>query len=197
MPSRSICRPAYSALDILPAFIQDVPNFSFPAWKKTELGAKSKMDFQRPDGGLDRGLGGGLDPGLDNRSQMRGVSRPERLEQKFLRIRRELRFWSRNTKVILIGVVLLCLGGVVFGEYGLLRIIEVKRDRGKLEAEITVWKMKQRLLEDEKDRLTSDPFTIEKMARERCGLYKPGELIFVFPDDTTSFSSLDKSALTR
>jgi cell division protein FtsB len=112
----------------------------------------------------------------------------EDLERKFLRIRRELRFWTRNTKVILIGVVILCLGGVIFGEYGLWRIIEVKRERGRLEAEITVWQMKQRLLEEEKQRLTSDPFTLEKMARERCGYYKPGELIFVFPDDTTSVS---------
>ena len=155
------------------------------------------MDFDRPDGGFDntppmRGI-----PRSERSPERSGEPRSDGLEQKFLRIRRELRFWTRNTKVILIGVVLLCLGGVVFGEYGLLRIIEVKRDRGRLESEITEWKMKQRLLEDEKDRLTSDPFTIEKMARERCGLYKPGELIFVFPDDTTSFTSLDKSSLTR
>jgi cell division protein FtsB len=166
------------------------------------------MDFEKHDrgpdrefdGGSDRGLDGGFDRRLDrlgDRSPLRGIARPEGFEQKFLRIRRELRFWTRNTKVILIGVIVLCLGGVVFGEYGLLRIIEVKRDRGRLEAEITMWKMKQRLLEDEKEKLTGDPFTIEKMARERCGLYKPGELIFVFPDDSTSFTSLDKSALTR
>jgi cell division protein FtsB len=112
--------------------------------------------------------------------------RSESLEHKFYRFRRRLRFWSRNTKILLVGVIVLCLGGVVFGEYGLVRIIEVKRERGRLEAEVASWKMKQRRLELEKERLANDPFTLEKMARERCGLYKPGELIFVFPDDTTA-----------
>ena len=110
----------------------------------------------------------------------------EKLEHKFLRIRREIRFWTRNTKVLLILVILLCLGGVAFGEYGLVRIIEVKKEGHKLEADITVWKMKHRLLEDEKQKLASDPFTLEKLARERCGFYKPGKLIFVFPEDSAA-----------
>ncbi|MFZ1947473.1 MAG: septum formation initiator family protein [bacterium] len=118
-------------------------------------------------------------PGLEPRS--------ESLEHKFYRFRRRLRFWTRNTKILLIGVIVLCLGGIIFGEYGLVRIIEVKRERGRLEAEVAVWKMKQRRLEIEKERLTSDPFTLEKMARERCGLYKPGELIFVFPQDSSLY----------
>jgi cell division protein FtsB len=115
------------------------------------------------------------------------------LEHKFLRIRRELRFWTRNTKVLLILVALLCVGGVAFGEYGLVRIIEVKREGRHLQADITLAKMHQRLLEEEKASLANDPFTLEKLARERCGFYKPGELIFVFPED----SAATPSALSR
>jgi cell division protein FtsB len=111
------------------------------------------------------------------------------LEHKFLRIRRELRFWTRNTKVLLILVVILCIGGVAFGEYGLVRIVEVKRESRHLKSEITLAKMRMRLLEVEKSKLASDPFTLEKLARERCGFCKPGELIFVFPEDSTAIYS--------
>ena len=118
---------------------------------------------------------------------------PNGLERKFLRIRREFRFWTRSTKVLLILVILLCVGGMAFGEYGLVRIVEAKKERHHLEAAITTAKMNQRLLEDEKIKLASDPFTLEKLARERCGFYKPGELIFVFPED----SAATPSALSR
>jgi len=118
---------------------------------------------------------------------------PNGLERKFLRIRRELHFWTRSTKVLLILVILLCVGGMAFGEYGLVRIVEVKKDRHHLEAAIITAKMNQCLLQDEKAKLASDPFTLEKLARERCGFCKPGELIFVFPED----SAATTSALTR
>ena len=129
---------------------------------------------------------------------------PNGLERKFLRIRRELHFWTRSTKVLLILVILLCVGGMAFGEYGLVRIVEVKKERHHLEAAITTAKMRQRLLEDEKIKLANDPFALEKLARERCGFCKPGELIFVFPEDSVATpgalarinqASLDKLSL--
>jgi cell division protein FtsB len=134
---------------------------------------------------------------MEFRDFQRPESEPDGFEHKFLRIRRELRFWTRSTKIILAGVVIVCLGGIIFGEYGVMRMIEVKRERHRLEADITLWKMKQRLLEEEKMQLLNDPFTLEKLARERCGLYKPGELIFVFPSDTTAITSPSRSLLTQ
>lgn len=145
------------------------------------LGGPAQMVFDRRDYG----------------PNLRSVPRPDPpaeqasngLEHKFLRIRRELRFWTRNTKVLLVLVVILCIGGVAFGEYGLVRIVEVKRERRHLKSEITLAKMRMRLLEEEKAKLAGDPFTLEKIARERCGFYKPGELIFVFPEDSTAIYS--------
>ena len=132
------------------------------------------------------------------RSDPRTEAISKGLEQKFLRIRRELHFWSRNTKVMLILVILLCLGGMAFGEYGAVRIVEVKKEKHKLEADITTWKMKQCLLEEQKQKLADDPFTLEKLARERCGYYKPGELIFVFPEsDTAATSGIERASLDK
>ena len=45
----------------------------------------------------------------------------------------------------------------------------VQADNAKLLAEITA--------------LKDDPYVVEKLARERLGLAKPGEVIYVFPPD--------------
>ena len=111
-------------------------------------------------------------------------------KSRYLRVRRRLRFWTRTKKIIFFGVLTVCLVGVVFGEFGFLRILQLKREGARLEAAITSARMKQRLLEERKDKLENDPFTIEKIAREQCGLYKPGEKIFLFEyGDTTDHST--------
>jgi cell division protein FtsB len=127
----------------------------------------------------------------------------EKSDGRFLRIRREFGFWTKTTKIIFVGVLAVCLFGVVFGDYGLMRIIELRKERARLEEEITAWTMKQRILEERKDKLENDPFTVEKIARERAGLYKPGETIFLFmnPDSTENTDPdripLDKYSLNR
>ena len=127
----------------------------------------------------------------------------EKSDGRFLRIRRELGFWTKTTKIIFVGVLAVCLFGIVFGDYGLMRIIELRKERARLEEEITAWTMKQRILEEQKDKLENDPFTVEKLARERAGLYKPGETIFLFmnPDSIDNEDPdripLDKYSLNR
>ena len=95
-------------------------------------------------------------------------------------------FWTRTRKLILIAVAAVCVMGVVFGEFGFLRILLLKRESGELQAQIVEAKMRQRILEEEKDRLENDEFTVEKKAREECGLYKKGEKVFVFEADSAS-----------
>jgi cell division protein FtsB len=119
----------------------------------------------------------------------------EKPDSHFLRIRRQLGFWTRTTKFIVIGVAAVCVFGVVFGDYGLMRVIELKKDRAELEEEITSWTRKQRLLEERKHDLEHDDFTIEEIARNRGGLYKPGETVFLFEEEDSI--SLDKPSLNR
>ena len=100
----------------------------------------------------------------------------------------------------MIGVAAVCLLGVVFGEFGFLRILLLRRESGELKAQIVEAKMTQRILEEKKDKLENDDFVIEKMAREECGLYKKGEKVFLFEGaDSASEDSrgnpLDKSPL--
>ena len=122
----------------------------------------------------------------------------EKSDSRFLRIRRELGFWTKTTKIIFVGVIAVCLFGVVFGDYGLLRILELRRESAHLEEEITAWTMKQRILEERKDKLENDPFTVEQIARQRCGLYRPGETIFLFQNvDSTEDSGPDRILLDK
>ena len=117
----------------------------------------------------------------------------EKLDSRFYRKRRTFPFWNRTRKLIFAGIVTVCLVGVIFGEFGFLRIIQLKREGGRLEAQIIDAKMEHRILEERKDKLENDPFTIEKIAREDCGLYKPGEKIFLFEYGDTTDRSTDHS----
>jgi cell division protein FtsB len=107
-------------------------------------------------------------------------------DSRFLRIRRKIEFWTRRRRTIFAAVLLVCVIGVVFGEYGLLSIFQLRREGHRLEAAITEARMKQKILEERKAKLENDPFTLEKLARENCGLYRPGEKIFIFQDGDTN-----------
>ena len=125
----------------------------------------------------------------------------EKPDSRFLRIRRRIEFWTKRRRTIFAAVLLVCVIGVVFGEYGVLSILQLKRETGRLEAAITEAKMRQRILEERKVKLENDPLTLEKLARENCGMYKPGEKIFLFEDGDTNRSdnriTLDNYSLNQ
>jgi len=110
-------------------------------------------------------------------------------DSRFYRKERKRPFWTRTRKLIFVGVLAVCLLGVVLGEFGFLRIILLKRESGELQAQTVEAKMRQRILEEQKDKLENDDFTTEKLAREECGLYKEGEKVFVFEADSASEDS--------
>lgn len=88
--------------------------------------------------------------------------------------------------IVLIITVILCLYGVVFGEYGLVRILHLRNEEKKLCREIEILRMKAKSLENYKWRLETDEFVIEKLARERAGLCKPNEVLFVFQESDST-----------
>ncbi len=118
------------------------------------------------------------------------------LDERFLRIRRKFGLRTRTARLTLLVVIGLCIYGVVFGDYGLMRIIELRRERAHLEEQIDLWTMKLKLLEARKQQLENDEFLIEKLARERLGYYKPGELIFLFPESESTGDRLQASNLS-
>ena len=120
-------------------------------------------------------------------------------DRRFLRVRPEARFWDRAIKLALIGLIGIAAFSIIFGNYGLLRMVELRNQRRHLEEQITYYKMKRKILETQRDKLSDDPYTIEKHARERLGMYRPGDAVFLFLDaDSAEISDsqglgLDKS----
>ncbi|HIE04912.1 MAG TPA: septum formation initiator family protein [Candidatus Latescibacteria bacterium] len=69
---------------------------------------------------------------------------------------------------------------LIFGEHGLWRMWKLKRKERELRREVAEIEARRRVLEEERKRLKEgDPELIEKLARERYGMVKPGEKVYI------------------
>ncbi|NOY86836.1 MAG: septum formation initiator family protein [Deltaproteobacteria bacterium] len=94
----------------------------------------------------------------------------------------------RNKKAgILIAFVLAAFVSFSFvGERGFLRIYRMVQRRDGLRSRVKTLERKNIGLAGEIELLRSDPATIEGLARTKLGLVRPGEVVFVFPDEEKS-----------
>lgn len=67
-----------------------------------------------------------------------------------------------------------------FGDMGYLKYRELKQKEKNLISEINQISMENNRLRNEIELLKNDPSYLEKYAREKFGLVKPGEMIFQF-----------------
>jgi len=97
---------------------------------------------------------------------------------RYLRVRRAIDVSPGLARALLIGVLVLI--GLVFvaGDVGLWKLWVAQRQMKSLGAKISELESKNALLSAEIARLKSDPFTIEKVAREKYGYLKPGETVY-------------------
>ena len=87
--------------------------------------------------------------------------------------------------LLLIGVTLLII--FIFGDHGIFQLYKLKRERAEVQAHITLLRKEREQLKSEKARLENDLDYIEKLARERFRMAKPGEKVFkVVPKNTDS-----------
>lgn len=91
-------------------------------------------------------------------------------------------FFRRNARYFIALAFFLLLLQDIFGAHGLLAMRREKNKINQVQAE------NQRLSQENQDlsqhiqKLKTDPSAIEKIARDRMGLARPGELIFRMPD---------------
>ncbi len=78
------------------------------------------------------------------------------------------------------------LTSLLFGDLGLMRHIEMKRIAIRLETEIKRLKEENGKISKEVEALKYDPQLIEKIAREKLGLVKDGEIIYKYTDRPAS-----------
>lgn len=77
------------------------------------------------------------------------------------------------------GILFLAIIGLaVFNEDGILTVYKFQEELNTLELRNTTLKEENSLLKLEIERLKTDPFAIEKIAREKLNLVKPQELVY-------------------
>ena len=87
---------------------------------------------------------------------------------------------SRKFPFISIFLILLLLGVAVFGQRGILRALQLGRQKSALEAQVTQLEDSNAALRREIEALRSDPRTIEAIARRELGMVKEDELVYQF-----------------
>ena len=89
---------------------------------------------------------------------------------------------AKTQKQFIQGLVLLiCLSLIIvfiFGDHGLLKLYKIKNQRKTIQAHITQLRDEREKTKKKKNKIENDINYIEKMAREKYKMVKPGEKIF-------------------
>lgn len=94
-----------------------------------------------------------------------------------------LREKKRNDKIFLFLflIIIIVLGySFFFGDMGYLKYLQLKKNEQKLIKEINEISTENNALKNEIELLKKEPSYLEKYAREKFGLVKPGEMVFQF-----------------
>jgi len=71
----------------------------------------------------------------------------------------------------------------IFGDHGLLKLYNIKNERKIIQKKIAQLREEKEILKNEKSKLENDLDYIEKIAREKYKMVKPGEKIFKVIDN--------------
>lgn len=78
------------------------------------------------------------------------------------------------------------LVSLFFGDLGLTRYVKMRRTAIKLEVEIKRLKEENEKISREVEALKHDPQMIEKVAREKLGLVRDGEIVYKYIDPSAA-----------
>ena len=100
------------------------------------------------------------------------------LSQKRRRNINSNKFQQQLIRAILVVGSLILLIIFFFGDHGLYQLYQLRSEKAKIQSTISSLRNKKQLLEQEKNKLSSDPKYIEQLARERFRMAKKGEKVF-------------------
>lgn len=87
-----------------------------------------------------------------------------------------------KVKVVVGLVVLAILGFTIFGEHGVLKLVQYRQQRQAFAAEAAQLRVDNDKLRQEIEALQNDPRYIERIARESLGMVRPGEYVIQFTE---------------
>ena len=115
---------------------------------------------------------------------MKRAAEPRVLRQKVIATQK------RFIRGILFLIATILLIVFVFGDHGLLQLYKLKKERTEIQNHILKLRQNKEVLISEKNRLENDLDYIEKLAREKYRMAKPGEQVFkVIPKQATQDSN--------
>jgi cell division protein FtsB len=91
-------------------------------------------------------------------------------------------FFRRNGRYFVALAFFLLLLQDIFGAHGLVAMHREKNKLNQVQSENQTLTQENQKLLQHIEKLKTDPEAIEKIARDRMGLARPGELIFRMPD---------------
>ena len=71
----------------------------------------------------------------------------------------------------------------IFGDHGILKLYKIKNERKIIQKKIAQLRNEKEVLKNEKSKIENDLEYIEKLAREKYKMVKPGEKIFKVIDN--------------
>ena len=86
------------------------------------------------------------------------------------------------TNLLMVTIILGCVALLLFSDRGLINLWSLKKEKLEIQNEINNLRNQIALLEKEEEKLKFDEKYIEKIAREKFKMVKPGERVFKITD---------------
>ena len=82
------------------------------------------------------------------------------------------------TNLLMVAIIFGCVSLLLFSDRGLINLWSLKKEKLEIQKEINSLRNQIALLEKEEEKLKFDEKYIEKIAREKFKMVKPGERVF-------------------
>ena len=86
------------------------------------------------------------------------------------------------TNLLMVAIIFGCISLLLFSDRGLINLWSLKKEKLEIQNEINDLRNQIVLLEKEEEKLKFDEKYIEKIAREKFKMVKPGERVFKITD---------------
>ena len=90
------------------------------------------------------------------------------------------------TNLLMMAIIFGCISLLLFSDRGLINLWSLKKEKLEIQNEINSLRNQIALLEKEEEKLKFDEKYIEKIAREKFKMVKPGERVFKVTDEKSN-----------
>ncbi len=100
-----------------------------------------------------------------------------------IEMKRSSQIKKKGVIFLLIGIILLVWYFALFGEKGVIKIVQLKRQLNRIVNDTSQMREENKRLREEIRRLREDPRYLESVARRDLGLIKENEVLFIFENE--------------